>query len=244
MRIRTAARVALVGALAFTTVATGRGVPTAAADSSPVAESFMQIVAHQDDDILFMNPDISREYSDPSVTVYLTAGEATDDTWITPYYPSSCAYAESRAAGARAAHAKIAGVSDPHWTATPLKLSSTGKTVEVDTLNEAPQVKLVFFRLHASGDSNFIPPNSQLAANGPATLDDLFTSGPSMNLFDSTMGSIGTDGDCAAATNNQNYGTTYGNQSFSHADLTASLTELMQHFSPTVVLAQDPKVGF
>ncbi|WBP91385.1 PIG-L family deacetylase [Kitasatospora cathayae] len=216
MRFKSAAGVAMV-ALAVATTVTGGDAPKAYADSSPVAESFMQIVAHQDDDILFMNPDISREYSDPSVTVFLTGGDATGTG-----FPDICAYSASRDTGARAAHARLAGVTNPTWTRTPLTLS-TGKTVEVDTLDQASQVKLVFFRLHASGD---IPA-------GNVSPDDLFTLGGSNT--DSTLGSAASDGNCDA---------TYGNQSYTHADLTASLTDLMSRFQPTVVLAQDPRVGY
>ncbi|WP_158844966.1 PIG-L family deacetylase [Streptomyces sp. NRRL WC-3742] len=217
MRFHPAVRVTLTAALAAATTVVGSHVPKAAADSVPVAESFMQIVAHQDDDILFMNPDVTREYSDPSVTVFLTGGDATGTG-----FPDVCAYSASRDAGARSAHARIAGVTSPTWTRTPLTLS-TGRTVEVDTLDQAPQVKLVFFRLHASGD---VPA-------GSVSPDDLFTLGGSTT--DSTLGSVSSDGNCDAA---------YADQSYSHADLTAGLTDLMNRFQPTVVLAQDPKVGY
>ncbi|MEU3409078.1 PIG-L family deacetylase [Streptomyces sp. NPDC006670] len=177
----------------------------------------MQIVAHQDDDILFMNAEMTRQYTDPSVTVFLTGGDATGTG-----FQDVCAYSASRDRGARSAHARIAGVADPTWTRTPLTLS-TGKTVEVDTLDQAPQVKLVFFKLHASGD---VPA-------GNVSPDDLYTQGGSAT--DSTLGSVRADGDCDAA---------YANQSYTHADLTASLTDLMNRFQPTVVLAQDPRVPY
>src|SRR6185312_9835461 len=40
--------------------------------------SYLQIVAHSDDDLLFMNPDLSNTIraGRPTTTVYLTAGEA------------------------------------------------------------------------------------------------------------------------------------------------------------------------
>lgn len=53
------------------------------------ASSFLNIVAHEDDDLLFMNPDISTGIHDgsASTTVYLTAGEAS--------FPPGDRYADS-----------------------------------------------------------------------------------------------------------------------------------------------------
>ncbi|MFJ9950992.1 PIG-L family deacetylase [Kitasatospora sp. NPDC091207] len=185
-----------------------------------MAESFLQIVAHQDDDILFMNPDLSREYASPSVTVYLTAGETAD-----PRFADPCAYAASRDAGARAARARTAGVAAPTWTTTPLRLS-TGRTVELDTLDQAPQVKLVFFELHSSG---------RTPGAGQATLDTLFSEGSTGPSHAATLGSDPVDGRCDA---------TYAGQEYRHDDLVASLGDLLRRFRPTVVLAQDPRVGY
>ncbi|MEV0536968.1 PIG-L family deacetylase [Kitasatospora sp. NPDC050463] len=217
---RIPARTTLAAALTAGLAVIVPPAPDAAADSVPVAESFLQIVAHQDDDILFMNPDLSRQYDSPSVTVYLTAGETTD-----PRFADPCAYAASRAVGARAAHARIAGVTDPTWTVTPLRLS-TGRTVELDTLDQAPQVKLVFFKLHSSGRD---------PVAGQAALDTLFKEGPAGPGYISTLGSIAVDGRCDA---------TYADQQYRHDDLVASLTDVMRRFRPTVVLAQDPRVGY
>ncbi|MER7754975.1 PIG-L family deacetylase [Kitasatospora sp. NPDC097643] len=222
MQFRIPARVALAAALATVPALAGTGIAgTAQAATAP--ESFLQIVAHQDDDILFMNPDLSREYAAPSVTVYLTAGETVDAR-----FPSPCAYAASRDTGARAAHARIAGVTAPTWTVTPLRLSN-GRTVEVDTLDQAPQVKLVFLKLHSSGDKNYP------GGTGQTTLAGLFGAGSGGSSAVTTLGSLPADGACDAA---------YAGQSYRHDDLVASLTELMNRFRPTVVLAQDPRVAY
>jgi GlcNAc-PI de-N-acetylase len=53
----------------------------------------LNIVAHQDDDILFMNPDIldSVTAGHREVTVYLTAGNLlTDDLYYAMVIPESC----------------------------------------------------------------------------------------------------------------------------------------------------------
>ncbi|MFF4821928.1 hypothetical protein ACFY20_02515 [Streptomyces sp. NPDC001312] len=217
--VRSVLAVPLVAALAVSCQSSS-GPAEGAAPASK--SSFMQIVAHQDDDILFMNPDLTRQYRDPSVTVYLTGGETID-----PRFPDTCAYSASRDAGAKAAHAQMAGVADPTWTAAPLKLGN-GKTVEVDALDQAPQVKLVFMRLHARGDRNWVTKDT-----GQANLAELYAFGKAKSLRESTLGSLPVDGKCNR---------TYAHQQFSRADLVASLTDLMQHFQPTVVLAQDPKV--
>ncbi|MFE6866365.1 PIG-L family deacetylase [Kitasatospora sp. NPDC057692] len=198
-------------------------VEPAAAVAPAVAgdESFLQIVAHQDDDILFMNPDLNRQYAAPSVTVYLTGGETTD-----PRFPSPCAYSESRDAGARAAHARLAGVAEPTWNTAAERLTS-GKIVQLDTLDQAPQIQLVFLRLHDGGDTNYP------AGGGRATLDTLFAEGPGGPSHQATLGSLPADGVCDLA---------YAHQSYTHDELLATLTELMERFRPTVLLTQDPRV--
>ncbi|MFE7558333.1 hypothetical protein [Kitasatospora sp. NPDC057500] len=183
----------------------------------------MQIVAHQDDDLLFMTPDLNRQYGAPSVTVFLTGGETTG----TPF-PGPCAYSESRDTGARAAHARLAGVANPSWNTAAVRLTS-GKTVQVDTLDQAPQTKLVFLRLHEGGDTNFP------AVPGQATIDTLFNEGPGGPSHQATLGSLPADGECDPA---------YANQDYTHDELVATLTELMERFRPTVLRAQDPRVPY
>ncbi|MER6361673.1 PIG-L family deacetylase [Kitasatospora sp. NPDC001527] len=195
----------------------------AVAPAAPGEESFMQIVAHQDDDILFMNPDLNRQYAAPSVTVYLTGGEGTD-----PRFADPCAYSASRDAGARAAHARLAGVAEPSWNTAAVRLTS-GKTVQIDTLDQAPQIKLVFLRLHDGGNGTY--PLSE----GRTTLFGLTTEGPGGPSHQATLGSLPADGQCDPA---------YADQDYTHDDIVAALTELMERFRPTVLLAQDPRVPY
>ncbi|MCP2258114.1 GlcNAc-PI de-N-acetylase [Streptoalloteichus tenebrarius] len=103
----------------------------------------VQVVAHQDDDILFMNPDLSADVraGQPTTTVFLTAGEAD--------VPDRAEYAANRQAGARAAYARMAGVADD-WRAEALPVGD--RQVELYTLKARPDVQLVFVNLPEDAD--------------------------------------------------------------------------------------------
>lgn len=96
----------------------------------------IQIIAHQDDDLLFQSPDILRDVDQGRCvrTVYVTAGDSgyEDDYW------------QSRESGAEAAWAQAAGVSNS-WTTSTISLA--GKSVRMRTLKNAPNVSLIFMRL-------------------------------------------------------------------------------------------------
>jgi LmbE family N-acetylglucosaminyl deacetylase len=96
----------------------------------------LQVVAHQDDDLLFMNPDLLGTIKDGGCvrTVYLTAGDAGE----------SAAYWSGREQGAKAAYAHMYGVVDT-WHEEQQLLD--GHLVTVDYLADIPQVALVFMRL-------------------------------------------------------------------------------------------------
>ncbi|MFB6893613.1 PIG-L family deacetylase [Kitasatospora sp. NPDC056327] len=197
--------------------------PAAVTPATTGEESFLQIVAHQDDDLLFMSPDLGRQYAAPSVTVFLTGGATADARFADP-----CAYSASRDAGARAAHARLAGVNEPTWNTAVLRLAN-GKAVQVDTLDQAPRIKLVFLRLHDGGDWHYP------AGGGRATLDTLFNEGPGGPSHQATLGSLPADGACDPA---------FAGQAYRHDDVVTTLTELMERFRPTVLLAQDPRVPY
>ncbi len=90
------------------------------------------VVAHEDDDLLFMNPDIQRSIARGHrvQTVYLTAGDGcrSEQYWRA-----------QREAGVRAAYAQMAGVED-RWVDVAVRPK------EVRLLQRS-QVSLVFFRL-------------------------------------------------------------------------------------------------
>jgi LmbE family N-acetylglucosaminyl deacetylase len=126
--------------LAIVTVLTGSvgasGFSPAQASVCTTANSRMTIVAHQDDDLLFINPATDTDVAAGRclTTVYLTAGDAGR----TP------AYWHDREAGAMAAYAEMAGVADA-WETSTLRTAS-GQSVTAVTLDGVP-VRLIFLRL-------------------------------------------------------------------------------------------------
>ncbi|WP_282771943.1 PIG-L family deacetylase [Amycolatopsis magusensis] len=136
---------------------TGTAETTETAEPAPEAVS-VNVVAHQDDDILFLNPDVQNSIrSGRQVkTVFITAGEAG-------YAPEAgknetpdaraCReraqldrerYARCRQLGARAAYARMASVAD-EWTQQEVPLA--GSWVEIHTLVARPAIQLVFLNL-------------------------------------------------------------------------------------------------
>ncbi|MFJ7207418.1 PIG-L family deacetylase, partial [Streptomyces sp. NPDC098789] len=84
---------------------------------STTAGSVLQIVAHPDDDLFFMNPDLSRSLLSGRkvTTTYLTSGEAdgkneaVGPSFNDPAQPADRAhYAEARQNGIRSAYAQMA----------------------------------------------------------------------------------------------------------------------------------------
>ncbi|GAA3996020.1 PIG-L family deacetylase [Allokutzneria multivorans] len=120
-------------------------VPPATNPGSAPEVRHLQVVAHQDDDILFMNPDVSTaiKVGQPVATVYLTAGEAN--------VADTSGYAAKRQAGTRAAYARMARVRD-EWNAEPLVLDHDHR-VELYTLKARPSVQLVFVNLPENADT-------------------------------------------------------------------------------------------
>jgi len=114
---------------------------------SPVTASHVQVVPHEDDDLLFMNPDLQIAIASgaPVTTVYLTAGEADGDDAA-----ALAAYAAERQKGARAAYAMMAGVADA-WKAEGLAID-TDHQVELFTLQAKPHIQLVFIDLPDDAD--------------------------------------------------------------------------------------------
>jgi len=100
------------------------------------ANSSMNVVAHEDDDILFVNPATDTDVAGGRcvTTVYLTAG---DDG-------RSASYWHGREDGAMAAYAEMAGIRNA-WTTTRLRTAS-GQAVVTRTLN-GTGIRLIFLRL-------------------------------------------------------------------------------------------------
>ncbi|WP_433268235.1 PIG-L family deacetylase [Actinosynnema sp. CS-041913] len=109
----------------------------------------VSFVAHQDDDLLFMNPDILSDVQagyDVWV-VYLSAG----DLPCGEGFPAcGMDYADMRIRGERAAYARAARVAN-RWTFEALTLG--GHQVATNTL-DGTRVRLVFTFVHAAGGSD------------------------------------------------------------------------------------------
>lgn len=108
--------------------------------SPTMAGGDMAIVAHPDDDLLFMNPHIADTIADgdPMTTVFVTAGDAGDGS----------AYWEAREMGAKAAYAQMAGADPADWVDETVTLDVGGVAWEVQSsyLADDPQVRLYFLR--------------------------------------------------------------------------------------------------
>lgn len=105
-------------------------------DKAPCVTATLNVVAHQDDDLLFLNPDISSDIAAGRCvrTVYLTAGDAG----------LPAAYWQGRETGVKTAYADMAGVPD-EWQDDRALLD--GRFVSVSYLRERPNLSLIFLRL-------------------------------------------------------------------------------------------------
>ena len=93
-----------------------------AADTAGMAvgEKDLTIVAHEDDDLLFINPDIQQAISRGAAvrTVFVTAGEFNGDSVSREHY------AQQRELGIRAAYANMASVAN-QWTLRATSVACT-----------------------------------------------------------------------------------------------------------------------
>src|SRR5262245_22237578 len=101
------------------------------------ATSVMNLVAHEDDDLLFISPDLVHAIGGGGTcvrTVFLTAGDAGQDQ----------TYWSGREAGIKAAYAQMAGVANT-WTQS--NAAVPGQTVSLFTLAGNSAVSVAFMRL-------------------------------------------------------------------------------------------------
>lgn len=126
------------------TVATAKVLPTPITEldhTTCQVPTVMQFVAHQDDDLLFMSPDLLRTIKDGDCvrTVYLTAGDAG----------SSEGYWLARERGAEAAYAKMLNIPND-WEQHDISLSS-GQFVRIANPKGNNHVSLIFLHLPDGG---------------------------------------------------------------------------------------------
>jgi LmbE family N-acetylglucosaminyl deacetylase len=102
--------------------------------------TIMNIVAHQDDDLLFMNPDLVHNLTagDCVRSVYLTAG---DGGYGNPLYWLG------REQGTEAAYAEMLGIKNPIWTTRTVALADNNELATIASLKDAPRISLVFMHL-------------------------------------------------------------------------------------------------
>ncbi|MBS2551955.1 PIG-L family deacetylase, partial [Catenulispora sp. NL8] len=172
----------------------------------------LQIVAHQDDDLLFLNPDVDLiKQGIATTTVYLTAGEANGavDGSLT-----RTQFAAGRQAGSRAAYAALMGVAD-QWQ-REVYTSSTGQHAELATLVGTPGVRLIFLSLPDSGDTAYGAQGQAL----PGLLLDRFPTIPTLVPDSGPVTSV---------------------SEYSKDALVQTLTELMEQFQPSLIRTLDPQ---
>ena len=107
------------------------------ASAAPCPGGALNIVAHEDDDLIFLNPDIANDIAAGRCvrTVFITAGDAGNP------YPDSI-YREN---GPEAAYARMAGLAD-NWTQTTDD-GVPGHNVRTEVLVGAPRISISFLRL-------------------------------------------------------------------------------------------------
>ena len=117
--------------------------PAAGSEACAPVDTTMTIVAHQDDDLLFINPKTYRDIAaERCVTVvFLTAGDAGR--------PAS--YWHGRESGAMAAYASMAGVEDV-WRSSTTVVG--GYKIRTRTL-EGRDVRLLFMRLPTGSPTGY-----------------------------------------------------------------------------------------
>lgn len=104
----------------------------------------MNIVAHEDDDLLFLSPDLLRDIRGGRCvrTVFVTAGDAAERVAGTADQRS--VYWHAREAGSRAAYALMSGAKDS-WSQSHVVVR--GHRIVMFTLVANPKISLMFLRL-------------------------------------------------------------------------------------------------
>ncbi|WP_433273156.1 PIG-L family deacetylase [Actinosynnema sp. CS-041913] len=219
-------------------------VLAAPAPASPLvvaapAASYVNVVAHQDDDVLFMNPDVRNSIAArrPNTTVFITAGEAFRE--IGPGRAgdpplAACRddatldredYARCRQLGARAAYARMAGVADS-WTQVKSLVGTYW--LEVHTLTARPEIRLVFLNVPEWADSS---DDAARPCSGPPRLNGA-------SLYHLWFDERGTCSMVPSGT--ELWRDDVRNPLPDRASLVAVLRGLYERYQPTVIRTQDP----
>ncbi|MBT2477008.1 PIG-L family deacetylase [Streptomyces sp. ISL-94] len=206
--------------------ATQDKAPAAALPASTTAGSVVQVVAHPDDDLFFMNPDLSRSLQAgiPVATVYLTSGEADGRNGAKggaandPEQPADHAhYAEARQNGIRSAYAQMAlGDRTGVWRRTVIPTTGGGQA-ELDVLVAKPEINLVWLQMREARSTGEDTPESLRGLwNGriPALPSQLASGTPVKRTY-----------------------------TYTKDQLIQALAGLLERYRPTTIRMQDPTPG-
>ncbi|MFD3543062.1 PIG-L family deacetylase [Streptomyces sp. NPDC058662] len=209
----------------------GRGAPEPAAAEAAVRASVtegtvVQVVAHPDDDLFFMNPDLSRSIAGGArvATVYLTSGEsdgrneAHSPHLTDPVGPADHgAYAEARQNGIRAAYAQMAtGDRASAWKRGSVPTVGGG-SAEVDVLVARPEVNLVWMQLREA---------RSISGDNPDSL---------RGLWDGRVEALGAQ--LASRTPVASW------FSYTREQAVQAIAEVFARYRPTAIRTQDPTPG-
>lgn len=182
----------------------------------------LNIVAHPDDDLYFLNPDVQQAIrgGQDVIAVCVTCGETdgrnfrpgADPAKVPVDFPG---YSAARQTGLRAAYAEMAvGDRKSRWTREALPMPG-GAMADMATLDAAPHVRLVFLNLWQDG-----------ARSGDAA------SGRPKDLWEGRVRSIPT---MAFRT-----GPATRPYAYTRDTLVEALVALIERFKPTVIRTMDP----
>ncbi|MFF1376051.1 PIG-L family deacetylase [Streptomyces sp. NPDC058308] len=190
-------------------------------------ESVVQIVAHPDDDLFFINPEVGQSLRSgrPLTTIYLTSGESNGvngprkGTFRGMPRPArdQRRYAKARQNGIRAAYAEmVTGRPDHPWRRSVIPTAGGGQA-ELDTLRGHPHIQLVWTLLHEAGS---------ITGDRPHSLHGLWE------------GRVGLLGSQLA-----HGGAVTRDFSYTKEQLIRTLTGYLERFRPTQVRMQNPTPG-
>ncbi|WP_345680637.1 PIG-L family deacetylase [Yinghuangia aomiensis] len=200
----------------------GGGAPRPKPKARPdkVASRQLNIVAHPDDDLYFLNPDVQQailegdEVTGVCVTCGETDGKNVRDGDKTPVPVDFPKYSAARQTGLRAAYAEMAvGDRKSPWSREALPLPG-GRVADLSTLQAAPHVRLVFLNLWQDGTRSGVPgPRPrELWAGAAGTIPTMtYKSGPSTTSY-----------------------------AYDRAGLIEVLAALIERYQPSVIRTMDP----
>jgi hypothetical protein len=188
--------------------------PVARADTPP-AQAVVNVVAHEDDDTLFLSPDLYTQITRniDTTTVYITAGENAPGATQSPEL-----YAFARQTGVLSAYATMAASTGCNvsqagsggcWTLSSQTFA--GHQVQQYALTARPNVRVIFLNLPENADTRY---------NSGGTLTKLWA-----NTVPNTN-SLAVNGAVV--------------QNYTRGQLIDVLNAVMTAYSATVVRAQDP----